>query len=816
MSSMSNSIKLIETEIDYNGIIHSDDNIVRMEIQGISNNNIILMYALEEYNCKYITLTTNINTNNTLLHIIDEFVSDISLWIIQSMYVKQEQHVVFTVYLNMKNLPKYINYSLAFKKMYKQYLNNKNVNNLQLKNIIPDTDCYELNNFNVPLYQYQKKSLSKMINIENKTIYKVSIHEDIIIDEKNITKLTKYNYNSIFNKLESKDNQKYIELNSVGGFLSDEMGLGKTITSLALIKANQCTNTSKYIIDNKSNLMKIKSKATLILCPSHLINQWKKEMIQCYGNNYKIVSILTKSDYNKYSCVDYINADIIITSFQFITNVDFYLALHFTRYYRHLHYNRINTINNYIVNNFTDSFDLMQVTNPLFEFFYFHRFIIDEAHEVFNNAYNKILLRHLLENITSTYRWYVSGTPVFDPDNINEVFKFIGLTINIPEYQLSVQYNSIDVSNPMIYNTIKNNYLWVPIVKQLMIRHLENDIKDQIKIPMCKTEIIWITLTNNERKYYDVKALNSTNVQLLQMCCHPIILNSNRKVCGNEDDINIIKVKMLEHYKKLHSLYTNKIENLDSSKPEYYMVKKKYESIQSESNYMINILNLLNDDPMNDVKKLADGCVICMEENMDNPIMTSCGHFFCHDCIVQALNIKNICPVCKTNLQSKKLIRLEHRLENLFNKYGSKIATIITEIKKIVENPSAKILVFSQWDNMLSLISKILEENDLSNTFIKGNVHCRNSSIDKFKNDDNSNNIIMLSLKNSASGTNFNNATHILFVDIIDDTKDNIEMIENQAIGRAHRIGQKNPIKIIRILTKDTIEEEIYKKKYMN
>ena len=75
----------------------------------------------------------------------------------------------------------------------------------------------------------------------------------------------------------------------------------------------------------------------------------------------------------------------------------------------------------------------------------------------------------------------------------------------------------------------------------------------------------------------------------------------------------------------------------------------------------------------------------------------------------------------------------------------------------------------------------------------------------------NSDNVIMLSLAKSASGTNLTEATHILFVEPIDGNCDEVRAIEAQAIGRACRLGQKNNIKVIRILTKDTIEEQIYK-----
>ena len=233
------------------------------------------------------------------------------------------------------------------------------------------------------------------------------------------------------------------------------------------------------------------------------------------------------------------------------------------------------------------------------------------------------------------------------------------------------------------------------------------------------------------------------------------------------------------------------------------MIKKKYEGIITESIYMNRILNNINNNKNSE-------CIICLDK-IKNSIMTFCGHFYCHDCFEQAFKINKICPLCKSKLNPKDFVLLE-KDSNIYNKYGSKMSALILLLKDILINTKNKILIFSQWDDLLNLISRILLENNIHNSFIKGNINYRNNCLKQFN--ENNNNIIMLSLKNCASGSNLQNATHIIFIEPINDSIENIQNMENQAICRAHRIGQENTIKIIRILIKDTIEEDIYNSKY--
>ena len=83
--------------------------------------------------------------------------------------------------------------------------------------------------------------------------------------------------------------------------------------------------------------------------------------------------------------------------------------------------------------------------------------------------------------------------------------------------------------------------------------------------------------------------------------------------------------------------------------------------------------------------------------------------------------------------------------------------------------------------------------------------------IRKFKLD-NSIRIVLLSSENAASGLNLQEANHIILFDTMNKNINKTKIIEDQAIGRSVRIGQKNEVKITRLIMENTIEYDYFLK----
>ena len=131
----------------------------------------------------------------------------------------------------------------------------------------------------------------------------------------------------------------------------------------------------------------------------------------------------------------------------------------------------------------------------------------------------------------------------------------------------------------------------------------------------------------------------------------------------------------------------------------------------------------------------------------------------------------------------------------------------IEELLKIVEETKAnghKMLIFTTYKKALDLIIPKLNNIGVSSYYIDGSVPSkkRMELVDKFNNDDTD--VFIITLKAGGTGLNLTSATVVIHLDLWWNPQ-----VENQATDRAHRIGQKNKVEVIRLITKGTIEERI-------
>ncbi|KAF0908805.1 hypothetical protein E2562_028607 [Oryza meyeriana var. granulata] len=218
-------------------------------------------------------------------------------------------------------------------------------------------------------------------------------------------------------------------------------------------------------------------------------------------------------------------------------------------------------------------------------------------------------------------------------------------------------------------------------------------------------------------------------------------------------------------------------------------------------------------------------CGMCHNLTED-AVVTSCEHVFCKNCLIDySATLGNVsCPSCSVpltvdlttrnsgekvtaNMKGGKRSGILGRIQNLADfKTSTKIDALREEVRNMVEHDgSAKGIVFSQFTSFLDLIEFSLQKSGIKCVQLNGkmNIGEKGKAIDTFTNDPDCR-IFLMSLKAGGVALNLTVASHVFLMDPWWNPA-----VESQAQDRIHRIGQFKPIRSMRFVIKDTVEERI-------
>ncbi len=132
-----------------------------------------------------------------------------------------------------------------------------------------------------------------------------------------------------------------------------------------------------------------------------------------------------------------------------------------------------------------------------------------------------------------------------------------------------------------------------------------------------------------------------------------------------------------------------------------------------------------------------------------------------------------------------------------------KIEEIVREVRE--NSGYNKVLIFSQFTEMLKLIRNEFDEADIPYCYLDGGTSMkgRKEQVEKFQEDE-SIKAFLISLKAGGVGLNLTVADYVYIVDPWWNPA-----AEQQAIDRAHRIGQKRKVFAYKMICKDSVEEKI-------
>ena len=166
------------------------------------------------------------------------------------------------------------------------------------------------------------------------------------------------------------------------------------------------------------------------------------------------------------------------------------------------------------------------------------------------------------------------------------------------------------------------------------------------------------------------------------------------------------------------------------------------------------------------------------------------------------------CPLCRANIRANDLHRVitEERdstdEEEVSLDVFGKIKRIVCDTEKFI-NENRKVIIFTQYKESMNLVKQECKQKLIEFASISGSLSekKRRKEIQKF----NTNvNVFLLSVRTGAAGIDLSSASDIIFLEPL------LHNIRQQAISRAHRLGQSKIVTIHDYIYTDTIESTVF------
>lgn len=133
---------------------------------------------------------------------------------------------------------------------------------------------------------------------------------------------------------------------------------------------------------------------------------------------------------------------------------------------------------------------------------------------------------------------------------------------------------------------------------------------------------------------------------------------------------------------------------------------------------------------------------------------------------------------------------------------SSKLELLLEQLREVLET-GHRVLVFSQFTSLLSIVRDRLDTERIAYEYLDGKTRDREARVRRFQ-EDPSVSVFLVSLKAGGVGLNLTSADYVFLLDPWWNPA-----TEAQAIDRTHRIGQTRPVVAYRLIARGTVEERV-------
>lgn len=205
-------------------------------------------------------------------------------------------------------------------------------------------------------------------------------------------------------------------------------------------------------------------------------------------------------------------------------------------------------------------------------------------------------------------------------------------------------------------------------------------------------------------------------------------------------------------------------------------------------------------------------CSICLDV-LEQPVITPCAHAFCRSCIEQVIERQHKCPLCRADIEDTSTL-VSPAVESGEDagdvaadpdSPSSKIEALIKILTAQGQAAGTKTVIFSQWTSFLDLVEPHLAQNGIGFARIDGRMASdkRDNSTYSFTNDPDCK-VLLASLNVCSVGLNLAAANQAILADSWW-----APAIEDQAVDRVYRLGQKRDTTVWRLVMENSIEDRV-------
>nr|POF04824.1 isoform 2 of helicase-like transcription factor [Quercus suber] len=529
-----------------------------------------------------------------------------------------------------------------------------------------------------------------------------------------------------------------------GGILADDMGLGKTLEMISLMVADAEKNGRG---------------TTLIVAPLSVMSNWSGQ-IQHHMHKDKKLSVYTYHGAGRVSmdAEALSKYDVVITTYQTLA----------TDYMPRKKGS----------SNKQPARELRPTGLYSMEW---RRVILDEGHIVRNPTSKGAAA---VTALMSKSRWALTGTPIVNSlRDLWSLLRFVGLSGGLEQ---------VDMFNRCLIRPLKSGdesaiLLLKAIMAAFTLRRRKEMKFIDLRLPKLDEFVHTIEFTKKERERYEALhdeakgrmyavEKGTTTAQAYQHLLETLL---RMRQCCN-------------HWNLCGERVTNLLAQLGSQKtvsltPDNVKALQDVLQVQIES---------------------QEDCAICLE-TLHNPVITNCGHAFGRECISKVIENQHKCPMCRAQIEDETCLveptndcgdeSADDEMD--LNESSSKLESLMQILKATKKGD--KTVVFSQWTRFLDIIQVRLDKDGFTYCRLDGTMSAgkRDAALETLETDTDCT-IMLASLGVCAVGLNLTAANQI----ILSDTWW-APAIEDQAVDRVHRLGQKKETRVFRLVMEDSIEQ---------